>query len=195
MTERWEPFQPTRARLMWRAAGREASVWYSACVVRGIDVVVGWTRVGCTIRTLVYRAHGFDIGANSAIQHGFGFHSMSAPIRIGAETFINRNVLIDSAAPVTIGDRCAIGPGVQFLTSRHHGEPHPTRHRPLIEPLPITVEDDVWIGASAVVLPGVTIGHGATVGANATVTRDVAPGATVVGTPARLVPAPTHSAD
>jgi maltose O-acetyltransferase len=197
MTERWEPFQPTRVRAMWQVARREGEVWYSASLIRGIDAVFGWTRIGCTIRTQVYRAHGFDIGANSAIQHGFRFHSMSAPIRVGAETFINRNVLIDSAAAVTIDDRCAIGPGVQFLTSRHQGEPHPHHHRPLIDPLPITIGDDVWIGASAVVLPGVTVGNGATVGANATVTRDVPPGATVVGSPARSVttPTPAHLAN
>jgi maltose O-acetyltransferase len=53
--------------------------------------------------------------------------------------------------------------------------------------LPITIGDDVWIGARAVVLPGVTIGRGAVVGAGAVVSRDVGVGEVVGGVPARLI--------
>jgi maltose O-acetyltransferase len=50
---------------------------------------------------------------------------------------------------------------------------------------PVTIGADVWIGGGAIVLPGVTVGDGAIIGAGSVVTRDVAPGTTVVGNPAR----------
>ena len=52
---------------------------------------------------------------------------------------------------------------------------------------PVVIEDDVWIGTHAVILPGVTIGHGAVVGAGSVVTRDVAANAIVAGVPARII--------
>ncbi|MBU1329272.1 MAG: sugar O-acetyltransferase [Gammaproteobacteria bacterium] len=110
-------------------------------------------------------------------------------IRLGAGVFINFNVVILDVAPVSIGDLTQIGPGAQLLTADH---PRDARQRAdgLERGLPISVGRNVWIGAGALVLPGVTIGDDAVVGAGSVVTRDVPAGCTVVGNPARLVSSP-----
>jgi maltose O-acetyltransferase len=110
-------------------------------------------------------------------------------IQLGAGVFVNFNVVILDVATVSIGDLTQIGPGAQLLTADH---PRDARQRAegLERGLPIRVGRNVWIGAGALVLPGVSIGDDAVVGAGSVVTRDVPAGCTVVGNPARLVSAP-----
>jgi maltose O-acetyltransferase len=87
---------------------------------------------------------------------------------------------------VTIGDRVSIAPRVTLVTSSH---PNNSRIAP-VAPLargPIVIEPDAWIGAGAVILPGVRIGRGAVVGAQSVVARDVPPLTVVAGQPARAV--------
>ncbi len=105
-------------------------------------------------------------------------------ISLGAGVFLNFNCVILDVVKVAIGDRTQIGPGVQILSADHPRDPA-QRRAGLEFGRPITIGADVWIGGRAIVLPGVTIGDGAIVGAGAVVTRDVAAGATVVGNPAR----------
>ena len=105
-------------------------------------------------------------------------------ISLGRDVFLNFNCVILDVVKVTIGDRTQIGPGVQILTADHPRDPA-QRRAGLEFGRPVTIGADVWIGGSAIVLPGVRIGDGAIVGAGAVVTRDVAAGATVVGNPAR----------
>ena len=89
---------------------------------------------------------------------------------------------------IHIGARCQFGTGVQLLTE---DRPREAARRAKGEEWgkPITIGDDVWIGGGAIVLPGITIGDGAIIGAGSVVTRDVPAGATVVGNPARALPA------
>lgn len=90
-------------------------------------------------------------------------------------------------AGLTIGDHCMIGGGV-LICGVNHG--HATRDVPMrqqaFEAEPIAIGRDVWIGMGAIILPGVTLGDGAIVGAGAVVTSDVASGAVVRGAPARF---------
>ena len=105
-------------------------------------------------------------------------------ISLGRGVFLNFTCVILDVVKVTIGDRTQIGPGVQILTADHPRDPA-QRRAGLEFGRPVTIGADVWIGGSAIVLPGVRIGDGAIVGAGAVVTRDVTAGATVVGNPAR----------
>jgi acetyltransferase-like isoleucine patch superfamily enzyme len=90
-----------------------------------------------------------------------------------------------------IGNRVSIATNVTLVVdsnpnnSRLIGEPHVAQH--LILTAPVTIEDDVWLGTNAVVLPGVTVGRGAIVGAGAVVTADVPPFTVVAGVPARVI--------
>ncbi|HYP84132.1 sugar O-acetyltransferase [Variovorax sp.] len=105
-------------------------------------------------------------------------------IFLGEGVFLNFNCVVLDVVRVAIGDRTQVGPGVQFL-SADHPRGAQERRSGLEFGRPVNVGSDCWIGAGALILPGVTIGDGALVGAGSVVTRDVAAGATVVGNPAR----------
>lgn len=105
-------------------------------------------------------------------------------LEIGAGTFINSGVSICAQEAVTIGRNCAIGNYTLIMDSDFHvvGE-----HASLPSASPVTLGDNVWIGARTTILKGVHIGEGSVVGAGAVVTRDVAPFTVVGGVPARFM--------
>jgi maltose O-acetyltransferase len=105
-------------------------------------------------------------------------------IRIGDRTFVNFGLVALDVAAVTIGDDVQIGPNVQLLTPSHPLDAD-LRRAKWESAEPIAIGDNAWLGGGAVILPGVTVGEDAVVGAGSVVTRDVPPGAVVVGNPAR----------
>ncbi len=106
-------------------------------------------------------------------------------VRIEDGVFMNYGCVILDVAEVVIGKGAQIGPGVQILAADHPRDPE--QRRAGIElGQPVRIGANVWIGAAAIILPGVTVGDDAIVGAGAVVTRNVPPGATVVGNPARV---------
>ena len=123
------------------------------------------------------------VGAGTLVRAPFhcdyGFN-----IRLGAKVFINFNCVILDVAEVTIGDQTLIASGVQILAADHPRDAA-TRRAGLELGRPVHIGCNVWIGAGALVLPGVCIGDNAIVGAGSVVTRDVPAGATVAGNPAR----------
>lgn len=108
-------------------------------------------------------------------------------VRLGAGVFLNFNCVILDVAAITIGDRTQIGPGVQILAADHPRDPK-MRASGLEYGRPIRIGHNVWIGGGAIILPGVSIGDDALIGAGSVVTRDVPAGATAFGNPARLRP-------
>lgn len=109
----------------------------------------------------------------------YGFH-----IRLGAGVFLNFNCVILDVAPVVIGDGTQVGPGVQILTADHPRDAA-IRAQGLEFGRPVTIGRNVWIGGGAIILPGISIGDDAVIGAGSVVTHDVPPGVTVMGNPAR----------
>ncbi|MDX8153332.1 sugar O-acetyltransferase [Patulibacter brassicae] len=107
-------------------------------------------------------------------------------VRIGAGTFANVGLLVLDVAPVTIGARCQIGPRVQLLAATHPLDVA-SRREEWESAAPVTIDDDVWLGAGTIVCPGVTIGAGTVVAAGAVVTRDLPGGVLAAGVPARVV--------
>ncbi|WP_247595243.1 DapH/DapD/GlmU-related protein [Actinomyces procaprae] len=105
-------------------------------------------------------------------------------IRVGRNVFINAGCCFQDQGGITIGDRVLIGHRVVLATLNHA---EPVAQRGTLLPAPIAIGDDVWIGAGAVVCPGVSIGTGAIVAAGAVVTRDVPAGVVVGGVPARVL--------
>lgn len=105
-------------------------------------------------------------------------------IHLGRGVFINAGCKFQDQGGIYLGDRVLVGQNVVLATLNHGMDP---AHRGDLHPAPIRIGDDVWIGANATVLPGVTIGDGAVVAAGAVVTKDV-PAMTVVGgVPARAI--------
>lgn len=141
------------------------------------------------LRTAVLRAGGLRIGPGSLVMGPldlYGEGDWGALLSIGSNTFITGPLHIDLSDAVRIGNNVNLGHGVLLLTADH--EPGTTiRRAGSLARAPIHIEDGVWIGSRATVLPGVTIGRGAVVGAGAVVTGDVAPDTTVGGVPARVL--------
>jgi maltose O-acetyltransferase len=106
-------------------------------------------------------------------------------INIGDGAFMNFNCVVLDVVKVMIGARTQIGSAVQILTADHPRDPA-LRAQLLEFGRPVTIGSNVWIGSGAIILPGVSIGDDAVVGAGSVVTRDVPPGATALGNPARL---------
>ena len=122
----------------------------------------------------------------------FGIH-----IHLGDTCFVNTGAVFLDSAAITFGERVFVGPGAQFITATHPVNPEErcvmTPDGPILGfdltniAKPITIGDDCWIGASAVIMPGVTIGAGTTIGAGALVTKSLPERVIAVGSPARIV--------
>lgn len=105
---------------------------------------------------------------------------------IGDYFYANFNLVIVDDIDVYIGDHVMIAPNVVITATGHPIHPDVRRDGRQFS-LPVHIEDDVWIGAGAIILPGVTIGRNSVIGAGSVVTRDIPPNVVAVGTPCRVL--------
>ena len=131
------------------------------------------------------------IGKSTIIGKEFYFvrpHGLDeGQLQIGKDTRLNHRVEIDYSGGVTIGDNVWISQNVLIETHDHVVGNNPKQDWQ-ITTTPLEISDDAWIGANAIILPGVRrIGRGAIVGAGAVVTREVPDSVTVAGSPARII--------
>lgn len=105
-------------------------------------------------------------------------------LKLGRDIFINFDCTFLDLGEIVLEDGVYLGPGVCLATENHPEQPE-LRHGLYVRP--IRIRKNAWIGAGAVVLPGVTVGENAIVGAGAVVTKDVPDGAVVAGNPARFI--------
>lgn len=106
-------------------------------------------------------------------------------ITFGKNCFANHHLVILDCAPVTFGDGVLIGPNCGFYTAEHPLDPA-LRAKGLETAHPITVGNNVWFGGSVTVLPGVTIGENAVIGAGSVVTRNIPANTVAAGNPCRV---------
>ncbi|WP_122056299.1 sugar O-acetyltransferase [Vibrio sp. Evd11] len=125
------------------------------------------------------------VGGSSLIQHPFHCE-FGKTIEIGDDTFINMNVVMLDGANIKIGNNVLIGPSAQFYTPSHSLD-YRSRRKWETFCLPITIEDDVWVGGNSVINQGVTIGARSVIAANSVVNSDVPPDCLYGGTPAKLI--------
>lgn len=141
-----------------------------------------------SIRLLLYRViFGMKIGKKTAIQMGLTIFAPSH-FSVGDNSIINRNCLFESRGGITIGNNVSISANTHCYTSSH--DPQSSDFAWVKSP--IVIEDYTWIGARALLLPGVTIGKGAVVGAGSVVTKSVEPFMIVAGNPAKPIGKRNH---
>lgn len=154
------------------AAAREWMVRYNGSLG-------GTSEQRCALLRERFAAVGDGAGVRPPFHCDYGFN-----ITLGAGVFLNFNCVILDVVEVHIGEKTQVGPGVQILTADHPRDAA-SREAGLEFGRPVRIGRNVWIGGGALILPGVTIGDDAAIGAGSVVTRDVAGGQTVVGNPAR----------
>jgi acetyltransferase-like isoleucine patch superfamily enzyme len=161
--------------------------WLSArWQLRACDQVGPWTRV---IGRVTVNNHGTMIVGERVQLYGHHARSIFTTFEhgrliIGDRAFINYGVDIAATGLITIGADCLIGTHVSIIDNDFHGlvDRHQTP-----SPKSVVIGDNVWIGNRAIILPGVTIGEGAVVGAGSVVVHDVPARSLVVGNPARVI--------
>lgn len=149
-------------------------------------------RIGVRLRELAVRQLFWKTGRNVNIASGVVF-GRGARISIGTDSGIGESSRIVCMDDVIIGNDVMIGPEVMILTGGHAFDDSNLR---LIDQkivtAPVIIEDDVWIGARAILLPGITIGRRSVVAAGSVVAKDVARGTVVGGNPATFIKSVTN---
>lgn len=151
------------------------------------DFFLFWLYLLCFIpshhlRRFLLRVGGAKIGKGSSIHMGISFFSCKY-LKIGEDTILGRNIFLDGRASINIGSHVDIASDVMIYNSEHDissEDFHATIS-------PVEIEDYVFIGPRAIILPGIKIGKGAVVGAGAVVTKDVPDFAIVGGVPAQVI--------
>lgn len=141
------------------------------------------------VRAQILRLAGFKIGRGTVIWDiptFYGGSGLKKRITIGRHGSIGVQCVFDVLAPITIGDHVVFGPQVMIITGGHEFGDEERRAGPLTAQ-PVQIHNGVWIGARTTILPGVTVGKGAVIGAGSLVNRDVPPNSIVAGVPAKVI--------
>lgn len=176
-------------RSLWQAVHSEMAEYH---VRLQLAQMVMWPlppHVGSRLRVYLLRLAGFQIGRGTVMWGApiiTGSGNLYPRLQVGCDCWFNLGCFLNLGAAIQIGDRVALGHQVMILTDTHAiGDQQ--RRAGALEAYPVQIEDGAWIGARAILLPGVTIGAGAVVAAGAVVTKAVAPHTLVGGTPARPI--------
>jgi len=145
-------------------------------------------------KTVIYRSvrrdivpfHNFVLGSYSIVEDYATINNQVGDVVIGSASRIGlHNTII---GPVTIGDNVLLAQNVVIAGLNHNFE---DVYEPIsqqgVETKPVVIEDDVWVGANSVVLPGITIGKHAVVGAGSVVTRNIPSFSVALGNPAKVI--------
>ena len=135
------------------------------------------------VRQLLAQLTGSAVDASVTVFPPF-YSEFGKHLSLGKHVFVNMGCRFQDTGGITIGDGTLIGHGTTLSTLNHAVDP---AHRADMLPAPIVIGRSVWLGAAVTVVPGVTIGDDAVVGAGSVVTRDVPANTIVAGVPARQI--------
>lgn len=127
-----------------------------------------------------------QIGENCCILPPFHANWAGKHVHFGKNIFANFHLTLVDDTHIYVGDNVMFAPNVTIATAAHPIDPS-LREKGLQYNLPVTIERNCWIGAGAIILPGVTIGENTVVGAGAVVTKDLPANVIAVGNPARVL--------
>lgn len=137
-------------------------------------------------RTALLKEMLAECGENCYVEPPFRANWGGLHVHFGDAVYANFNLTCVDDADIYVGSHTMIGPNVTICTASHPLSPA-MRERGLQYNRPVRIGENVWIGAGAIILPGVTIGDRSVVGAGSLVLRDVPPDVVVVGSPARII--------
>jgi maltose O-acetyltransferase len=142
--------------------------------------------LGCRLRLAFLRPFLKSAGENVNIQPGVYLYPLYN-VSIGSNSGIGRDSFILASDTVQIGEDVMIGPQLIVYTANHRtARSEPMILQPMVN-APVTIGNDIWIGARVTILPGVVIGNGAVIAAGAVVTKNVEPYTIVGGVPAKKI--------
>lgn len=128
----------------------------------------------------------FELGHKSVIESYACINNAVGDVIIGDYTRVGLHCTV--IGPVKIGSHVNLAQGITLSALNHNFEDKAKRiDEQGVDTKEVVIEDDVWIGANAVILPGVRVGHHSVVAAGAVVTKDVAPNTLVAGVPAKFI--------
>ena len=164
-----------------------------ADLIRSTFLFLRGARFGRRVRfgrhSKIQRPWCLMVGSNSHFEHQVHIKATDdkTEIEIGESVFVGFNCEFDISSKLTVGNHCLIAPGCFITDHNHLHAANKLISEQGCETAAVVIEDDVWLGAHVVVLPGVTIGRGAIVAAGAVVNRDVESMSIVAGVPARKI--------
>lgn len=127
-----------------------------------------------------------SVGEDTVIQAPFYANWGGKHVHMGSRVYANFNLTMVDDGTITIGDSVMIGPNVTIATAGHPIQPE-LRRNGLQYNADVHIGNNVWLGAGAVILPGVTVGDDTVIGAGSVVTRDIPPGVVAAGNPCRVM--------
>ena len=127
-----------------------------------------------------------DIGEGCYIEPPFHANWAGKHVHFGNNVYANFNLTLVDDTDIYVGDKVMFGPNVTVATAGHPIDPE-LRYQAMQYNIPVHIGENVWIGANAVVLPGVTIGDNSVIGAGSVVTKDIPANVVAVGNPCRVL--------
>ena len=182
-SKRWS-IRQLLTRIMWRVVPHRLITWFHALWMAWLD----WLPVLISqvpshdIRLAVYRLLGAKIGTQTSIHRGCQFYHMPG-LKVGNNCVINQQVILDARCGLIIGQNVSISEQA-ILYTLHHDLDDPDF---VVTGGPVIVDDYAFIGARAMIMPGVHLGEGSAIAAGAVVTKDVPPYTVVGGVPAKPI--------
>lgn len=137
-------------------------------------------------RTELLRKMFKEIGEGCYLEPPFHANWAGKYVTFGKSVYANFNLTLVDDGEITVGDYCMFGPNVTIATGGHPVDPS-LRAQAYQYNLPIHIGNNVWVGAGAVLLPGVTIGDNTVIGAGSVVTKDIPANVVAVGNPCRVM--------
>ena len=179
----WAYLYTATARGAWRSVDMIEAIGGFEAVLRALEDSYG------DGAAQILRARGAHVGERVRISRGLVLHNAEADFRnlsIGDACHLGRQVFLDTAAPISLGARVTVSMRSMILTHAALGDSNSTAGKDMKRCEAVTIEEDVYLGAGVLVLPGVSIGRGTVVGAGAVVTRSLPADTVAMGVPARV---------